>query len=196
MITEFGLLRHAETTWNISKTIQGQTDTELSENGILSAQKWGQLLAGKGWQRILCSTLTRAVHTASLINKTLQLPVETDIRLIEQDWGTWAGRSIAQLRIEEDGEVERQEARGWDFTPGGGESRKQVRNRILTALQEAAFRWPSEKILVVGHLAGIKCIMNHIAGVTTGPDIAISKRAMHRIAFNKNFSIVQSNIPL
>ena len=38
------ILRHGETQWNVQKRLQGASDTELNENGIILAEKTGEAL--------------------------------------------------------------------------------------------------------------------------------------------------------
>lgn len=195
--TDFGLIRHGQTVWNADKRIQGQTDTALSETGMEQARKWAASLAHFGWTRILCSDLIRAVQTAAEINRILGgLPVMTDDRLREQDWGQWVGRTIAQLRKDENGEVERQEAAGWNFTPPGGESRTALLNRVQEALNTCATRYPDEQVLVVTHLGCIKAMINHLQEQTFHLDKAelVTKYGLHRIrCTNGQFSIININ---
>jgi len=182
--TDFGLIRHGQTAWNADKRIQGQTDTVLSDKGITQAGAWAISLATMGWTRILCSDLSRAGQTAAVINATLGgLPVTTDPRLREQDWGRWVGRTIAQLRLEEHGEVERQEAAGWHFTPTGGESRIALLHRVREAVIDCADRYPDEKVLVITHLGCIKALMHHLQEKAFHFDEAdlINKYGLHRI---------------
>ena len=116
-----GLLRHGPTSWNRDKRIQGVRDIPLDRNAFDPAP-WRELLLAHGpWDRIVTSPLSRACETARLLFP--DRPLESMAGLREQDWGTWTGRTIAELRRDFPGSVEAQEHRGWDFTPpGGGES--------------------------------------------------------------------------
>lgn len=200
-VTEFGLIRHGQTAWNAEKRIQGQTDTDLSATGIMQADAWGASLAQHGWTRILCSDLKRSMDTAAIINNHLgALPISTDPRLREQDWGNWVGRTVRQLRADERGEVERQEAAGWHFTPTGGESRLALLQRTMDALRDCAARHPDERILVVTHLGCIKAIAAFLAKSQTGqaespeqPQLP-GKYGLHRIRCTEGrFSIIELN---
>jgi broad specificity phosphatase PhoE len=168
--TLFGLIRHAPTRWNEERRIQGQEDSPLSPAGKQAAAEWGSLLRAMGWRRILCSDLGRAGATAELIDHTLRLPVQTDARLREQNWGRWTGLTLAGLKKHRKPELRAQESLGWRFTPPGGESRLQVLDRAVAALRDAHRQWPGESILVVGHEGVIKCLLYHLLGRTFVPD--------------------------
>jgi probable phosphoglycerate mutase len=161
--TVFGLLRHAATHWNEQKRIQGHRDSPLTEQGIIRAQGWGQQLQAYPWDRIIASDLGRTVHTASLVNEHMKLPVETDSGLREQDWGRWTGRTLAQLEDEDPELFSRQLAAGWCFRPPGGESRISVWERSCRALISAAEKWPGKRILVVTHEGVIKSLVYRIS---------------------------------
>jgi broad specificity phosphatase PhoE len=159
--TCFGLLRHSMTEWNMSRRIQGQSDSPLTLKGETLALQWGRLLAGNSWSRILSSDLGRARKTTELINQTLNLPVTLDSRLRERDWGKWTGKTIAQLKNEFTDRWAKQIQYEWDFCPPGGESFQSVWKRGLEALVAASGSWSGEKILVVSHEGIIKSLIYH-----------------------------------
>jgi len=162
IITSFGLIRHSTTLWNKEKRIQGQQDSPLSDRGRAMAIAWGKQLKEMDWQRIYSSDLGRAAETAALINGTLELPVLYDARLREQDWGSWTGKTLSELKKNQARELREQEQMGWLFRPPQGESRRTVLTRGLNALADASARWPGEKILVVCHEGMIKCLLYHL----------------------------------
>ncbi len=162
--TRFGLVRHAQTMWNREKRIQGQSDSPLTAEGESQATRWGELLKQFAWDRIIASDTGRAHETAKLINVCLNISLTTDSRLREQDWGQWAGKTIAQLKTEIPHELDEQVSAGWDFCPPGGEDRKKVQKRSQKALLEAAAQWPGNNILVVTHEGVLKSLIYHLCG--------------------------------
>ena len=162
--TIFGLMRHAETQWNREKRIQGHQDAPLTAEGCASAGRWGRQVQAHKWDRLLCSDLGRAKETAALMNARLKLPLQSEADLREQHWGEWTGRNIKQLQEQEADRLESLEAQGWDFRPPGGESRRDVLMRSIKALENAAEKWPGQRILVVCHEGVIKCLLYHLGG--------------------------------
>ena len=162
IITRFGLVRHAKTIWNREKRIQGQLDSPLTSEGEIHAAEWGHRLNSISWQRIFLSDSRRAMHTAERINATLKLPVLSDPRLREQNWGRWSGKTMAEATAEAVEIMPGYESAGWDFRPPGGESRRDVLDRSMDALQSAAARWLGETILVVAHEGFIKCLIYYL----------------------------------
>lgn len=182
-ITRFGLIRHGETEWNRSRRIQGQLDSPLTDAGRLQATGWGKRLTCCRWDRILVSDLGRAMETGRLINRTLQLPVDSDAGLREQDWGAWIGMTLADVKRQHPNELSHQVRAGWRFCPPEGESRREVLYRCTTALQTAARRWPGQTVLVVAHEGVIKCLVYHLSGRRFLPEEPplVKRRHLHWI---------------
>ncbi|MFP4350227.1 MAG: histidine phosphatase family protein [Desulfococcaceae bacterium] len=157
--TRFGLIRHAQTLWNRAGRIQGRADSPLTSQGEMQARQWAAFLRGLHWDRILASDLGRAFRTAELINRSLDLPLTTDSRLREKDWGDWSGKTFVQVREESPKLWEDMQGAGWSFRPPGGEARWEVRNRSRAALKDAYQEWPGCRILVVIHEGVIKCLV-------------------------------------
>ena len=133
-MTVVAMIRHAPTTWNDRGLIQGRTDIALSEAGIAMARGWRvpAPLDGMPW---VTSTLGRARETARHMGLK---PLAADSRLDEMDWGDWAGRSLADLRAELGSAMAENEARGLDFRPTGGESPREVQQRLSAWFKDIA----------------------------------------------------------
>lgn len=162
--TLFGIIRHAPTIWNEQKRIQGLHDSPLSHRGQLMAQEWGTRLSSDKWDRILCSDLDRVQQTAELVNRSLDLSLQTDPQLREQDWGDWTGMTLSEVKKQDKELLRQQELKGWDFRPPSGESRHEVLQRSVSALSDAHASFQGEKVLVVCHEGVIKCLLYHILG--------------------------------
>ncbi len=122
------LLRHATTDWNESRLLQGRTDRPLGPTGHREAQTWRlPPEAGIGpetpW---FSSPLRRCLDTAALMG------VEPTIEpaLIETAWGEWEGQRLADIRAADPEGVAKREEAGLDFHPPGGESARDVQNRL------------------------------------------------------------------
>lgn len=186
-ISRFGLIRHAQTVWNREKKIQGQSDSPLTADGARQASSWGRRLLQFPWDRILASDTGRALTTAERINAFLKIPLETDPRLREQDWGQWVSKTIPQIQTEASQVLEEQINAGWNFCPPGGESRESVLKRSQEALIEAADRFPGDNLLVVTHEGVVKGLIYHLCGrkfLPTEPRLLQSAR-LHWLVFDR-----------
>jgi len=90
------LLRHGESTWNLSNRFTGWTDVDLTPTGIEQARAAGILLreAGFEFDRAWTSVLKRAIwtlwHALEAMDRTW-LPVTNDWRLNERHYGALQG---------------------------------------------------------------------------------------------------------
>ena len=191
-----GLLRHGPTAWNREKRIQGTTDIPLDP--AFDPNPWLQVLNAHGpWDRIVSSPLARARETAGLLFPGRELEIAAG--LMEQDWGEWTGLTVEGLRRDFPGRIEAQEARAWDFTPPGGESRREVLARALAAIGDAVRDRDGQRILLVTHLGVIKIVLNHLLGepFLPGASAAVAKRALHLLAADAaGLRILQTNVRL
>lgn len=162
--TRFGLLRHGKTTWNEEKRIQGSGNSALTEKGVADSRKWARFLTTVPivWHRLLVSPLQRTIDTAEIINERLGLPLHLADGFREMDWGEWEGLTLEEIRTVSHHDFIERIRCGWDFRPPGGESRREVLQRVTLSLQEQVTRWPEENLLVITHLGVIKALLYHI----------------------------------
>lgn len=169
-MTAFALIRHAQTTWNLEKRIQGRQDSPLSPRGVAQVQKWAETLRAGRWSAMVAADIGRARHTAQGINAVLQIPLSFEADLREQDWGRWTGKTLRQIEKETPGALAVQQKAGWRFCPPGGESRDAVLRRSLGVLTRYADRCPAARLLVVTHEGVIKALVYHLLGRRFLPD--------------------------
>ena len=99
MRKDFYVFRHGETELNKQKRWQGSgMDYDLNENGIKQAQSLIEKLKDKGLEKIFSSPLIRAKHTADVVAKSLNIPVEICNDLRECFYGDAEGQLITDLQ--------------------------------------------------------------------------------------------------
>lgn len=91
------LVRHGETEWARLGRHTGRTDIPLTDAGREQAQALGQRLAGRTFDLVLTSPLSRAAETARLAGFAAA-DLEPD--LMEWDYGDLEGRTSADIRDE------------------------------------------------------------------------------------------------
>lgn len=149
------LARHGETVWNRDQRFQGQLDSPLTPRGLDQARRMGATLAQRireraGWT-IIASPLGRAQHTARIVAGILDIAeprIESDGRLAEVDFGSWAGLSHEEIEACSPGALDGSTRHDWYFRAPDGETYAAVRGRIAAWLAETAAR---EKLIVVAH---------------------------------------------
>ena len=132
--TPLALIRHGTTEWNTDGRIQGSTDIPLSEIGRAEVRSWKVPAEFRDFVWI-SSPLARARETAALLGAN---SVAIEPRIREMDWDQWEGLSLADLRKNFAAELAEKEARGIDFQAPGGESPRQVMERITPWLADIA----------------------------------------------------------
>jgi broad specificity phosphatase PhoE len=183
------VIRHAPTAWNDDGRIQGRTDIELSEPGRSVAARWR---LPPGWQgaQCLCSPLRRAFQTALLLG----LDPLPDRALIEMEWAEWEGRRLPELRAELGEVMVANEARGLDLRPPGGESPREVQQRLRAWLAGL-----TEPTIAVTHKGVIRALYALATGweMTDRPPHKL--KPLHAHAFtvaDGEIAVARLNIPL
>lgn len=145
------LLRH--TTPDVAPGIcYGQTDLDVAASfGTEAASALASLPA---FDRIVSSPLRRCRKLAEFISAEVGVPIVSDPRLMEMDFGSWEGRAWS--------EIERSEIHAWasDFyhaQPHGGESVAILHARIRAALDDLSDRDTST--LIVSHAGVIRAAL-------------------------------------
>ena len=179
MIVAF--VRHGRTAWNEEGRMQGRRDVPLSERGRAEIRAWrsGLQLANLVPADIpwYSSPLRRAVETAEMLSGA---PPCSDAALIEMDWGDWEGFRLSELRDRYGAEFARNEAAGLDFQPDGGETPRQVRDRIVRWLVATAA--DHDSIVAVTHKGVLRAVLSAATGwdMTVKPPVKLSGAALHR----------------
>ncbi len=88
------IVRHGETAKNKAQMLQGRSNAPLNDAGRLQAAKVRDFFANAGirFAKVYSSPLTRAVQTGEIIAENV--PVVTDDRLIEMDYGPYEGMDL------------------------------------------------------------------------------------------------------
>ncbi|MDD9983102.1 MAG: histidine phosphatase family protein [Gammaproteobacteria bacterium] len=192
---DVAMLRHGVTAWNEEGRIQGRTDVPLSERGR-RALTGRRLPARFAAYRVHSSPLARAVETATLLG--LGRPV-LDRRLMEMNWGAWEGRTRASVAATDARGVARNEARGPDFRPPGGESPREMQSRITDWARSAA-RLQSD-VVAITHKGVIKATLGLACAwdlVSKSP-VRLDWSRVHHFRFDPesgDFVLVEPNLRL
>ena len=137
MSTILYLVRHGETVDNASQTMQGQTQGELNERGILQAQELSGEWKDREIDVIVSSDLKRDVDTAAIVAAPHGLEVVKTPLLRERDWGDFTGRYIPDLKNEP--------------FPDNVESLENLLSRAGEFITYVRETFPGKKVLAVGH---------------------------------------------
>lgn len=182
------LLRHAMTAWNLEKRVQGRIDQPLSEKGRqqLAALRLPPALLASQWY---CSPLLRARQTAEALGLDA---ITFEAALIEMSWGDWEGQILKPLRRELGETMRRNESRGLDFLPPGGESPRQVQARLRAWLQNIA---PGgNDCCAITHKGVIRCMYSLASGWDMRGEcpVEFAWNAAHQFELDDDGSVLES----
>lgn len=136
--------RHGQTEWNVQFRVCGRTDVELTVEGKAQAKKLAEKAKMQGIDLIISSPLKRARETSQAVADLCGVPIMIEDRLIEQDYGTFEGRSgkdpdfLANKRC-------------FAYKYPGGESMMQVAYRVYGLLEEIKVKYAGKKVLLICH---------------------------------------------
>lgn len=151
------LLRHGPTEWTAARRLQGRSDIPLNEVGRSMVESWqlpGRAVHGE-W---ISSPLSRSTETAEILRRcyrpTGDLLIES--RLAEMSFGEWEGQTLPELRSIHGRVMAEWEGRGVDFRAPGGESPRDVQDRLRTWLEELTAE--NKDVLAITHKGVIRAL--------------------------------------
>jgi broad specificity phosphatase PhoE len=150
------VVRHGRTAANASGLLLGRADPELDELGRRQAAAIAAVLPPI--DRVVASPLRRAQQTAAAFG----LPIETDERWIELDYGEWDGRPIGDVPLE----AWAQWRADLDFCPPGGECLAALGRRVRAACDDLLEAAAHGNVVVVTHVSPVKAAVAWALGVS------------------------------
>ena len=164
-MTDFLLLRHGETLWNLAGRLQGWQDSPLSAAGAAQAQALAARLAAERVERLVTSDLGRTRATAAPIAARLALATTADPGLRERCYGVLEGMTWDEIRSAHPEAYARLLARDADYVIPGGESATQLRDRVVSALDCLARENPDGAVAVVTHGGVLGVVYRHARAI-------------------------------
>ena len=155
------ILRHGQTVNNEKHILQGQTNTELNDTGKTQAAEVRKLLETKeiAFDRIYCSPLIRTMQTGEIATGRSREDFIIDKRIIEIGLGTWEERPFASLtEVEVEGFMR---PTSEDLHPEGGESFRQVIDRVSEFYEDLKKTENDDTVLVVSHGCAIHAMLSY-----------------------------------
>jgi alpha-ribazole phosphatase/probable phosphoglycerate mutase len=137
MVEILYLIRHGATEGSDEPRYKGRTDVPLSALGKEQARATAAYMSSNGLkpEAVHCSPLSRAHVTAEIIASSLgaNAPVPHP-EFCERDFGQWEGMSFDEIRAKWPEEFSRWASDPLKFSPLGGESTLDVRDRVMPSL--------------------------------------------------------------
>ncbi len=147
----FILIRHGEPTASTRGRCHGKLDVELSETGREQMRHALERLSNLRADAIYTSPLRRALDSAAIVNRRLQLQLRVSPQLEEINFGAFEG-----LRYEEIEELYPNAYKSWMKNPSSmtfpdGESFAQMKKRVLCFKESLVFMHRRQTLVIVSH---------------------------------------------
>lgn len=154
-------LRHGQTTWNADgNRYAGASDVPLTEIGIEQARQGAALIRDIEFDAVFCSGMSRALETAKLALDGRDVPIVQDPRLNEMSYGSWEGKTHAEILAEPDNQWQ-----GWVTDPDAhrpgksGELASELVARVTAFLFDVM--QPGRTVLAVAHHTTGRLLIAH-----------------------------------
>jgi len=189
LATEVLVIRHAETFGNIEGRFCGHSETELTPLGILQAKALGERLRGQQFDHAYSSDLSRALNTARHALAHHHQPIEPllDPRLREMYYGDWESLAYTELS-----KTQAEALRAWftgkSFSPPGGETLQDVRDRTAEAIRELVTKHSGERLLIASHGQAIGAMVAELLQVPLEStwSFGVANTAITKLSFSRS----------
>lgn len=179
-------MRPGETDWNRLERWQGTVAVPLNETGRAQARRLAQYIRNTGMGALYTSDLKRAVETAQIIAEALELQPIQDARLRERSVGIWQGltrREIASWYPEEFAQLQ---ADPENYRIPGGESRRDVRERLRAFMADLFANEQSEVVGILSHTTAMRTLLPELVSDFASDKIKYSNMSVTTLGRNEN----------
>lgn len=156
---EIIFVRHGESITNKNKVFCGWTNSKLTNEGILQAERVSDKLKNEKLNMIISSDLDRCYKTAYIINKEHGIDIIKESGLRELNFGKWEGLSYNEICSKYPVESKLWQNDYINFAPPEGESLKEMYNRV-NSVYKSIKENKKGKILIVSHSGVIRAILS------------------------------------
>ncbi len=177
--TRVDLLRHGEVEGG--ERYRGSTDDALTTRG------WEQMRAAVGdacpWTCIISSPLKRCAEFAVELAERQAIPLELDARLREIHFGTWEGKTAAELLAWHPEHLTRFWNDPVNNPPPDAEPLLHFEARVLAAWHEHGAPTAGERVLIITHGGVIRAIVGHMQGLAWPERLGIAVPHAHVVSY-------------
>jgi probable phosphoglycerate mutase len=159
------LVRHAESEANASQTFGSQSDTPLTERGRLQSMRLSAALAHVRIDYVYSSDLSRARDTVAPIAHARGLKVIERAAFRERSVGALTGLSFEQAKERYPEAWKMLVTRDPEGRPAGGESLRDLQERLARALDEMIRAHTGQTVLIGSHGGAIVMMTRYLLGV-------------------------------
>jgi broad specificity phosphatase PhoE len=181
-------IRPGETDWNRDLRYQGWVAIPLNAYGVRQAQRLANYIRNIGVAVLYSSDLKRATETANILAEKLGSEPVVDKRLRERNIGMWQGLTQKEMQTWYPAEYAQFVADPDGYRVADGESRKDVRERILEAFNQYLAADKGETIAILSHSTAINALLAEIIPDVKFGSVDVSNTSVTTIKHNDDGS--------
>ena len=181
---ELWLIRHGETAWSLSGQHTSRTDIPLTDHGRVRAEEIRHYLGGRPFALVLTSPRQRAKETCRIAGYAECAQV--DDNLAEWDYGSYDGRTTAEIRAERP---------GWSIWEDGvldGETIEQVAARAEAVIERSLAAGGHVALFSHAHFLRILAATWLNLDPRAGKYFALGTGSISRLGFERENRVVLS----
>lgn len=167
-LTRLLLARHGETQWNLEHRMQGHRDSPLTDRGRWQAKQLAERLRSAPLAAIYSSDLGRTQATAALLAAPHGLEVRSAPAFREGHFGLYEGATHDELVARYGPAVDEWLADPVDQSAPGGETLRQLHQRVAAFIRQVVADHPGQTLLLVGHGGSVRAAVMETVGADLG----------------------------
>jgi broad specificity phosphatase PhoE len=179
---ELWLIRHGETAWSLSGQHTSRTDIPLTDHGKARAREIHDYLAGRPFSLVLTSPRQRAKETCRIAGYADV--AQDDDNLSEWDYGSYDGRTTAEIR------AERPNWSIWEDGVIGGETIEQVAVRAHAIIERSLAAGGHVALFSHAHFLRILAATWLELGPRAGKYFALGTGSISRLGFEREGRVI------
>jgi alpha-ribazole phosphatase len=160
------LVRHGQIVGHERYPVNGHTDVDITETGILQMEHLAVRLRHSEINVVYSSDLQRTKKGAGIIGRHHDAPHRPLPEFREQFFGHWEGLTMEEIIRDFPGELDQRknEITG-HRPPGDGESMRDLSERVIPCLMDMLKKEAGKNILLVAHGGVNRIILCHALGI-------------------------------
>ena len=156
------LIRPGETDWNRQGRWQGWVASPLSDYGRAQALALARYIRNIGLSALYSSDSRRAVETANILVHDLSFEPVFDPRWRERNIGAWQGMTLDEIRSWNVEDYQKLVADREKYQVPDGESRAQVRERVLAAFKDVLAEDKGATVGIITHTTSTHALLSSL----------------------------------
>ncbi|WP_127717935.1 histidine phosphatase family protein [Halobacteriovorax sp. HLS] len=189
----FYIFRHGQTDWNKERKVQGQTDIELNELGQEQAQELKCFFDSFDIDICYSSDLSRAYRTAEIAFSGKGVSIFKSINLREANFGQVEGmtrENLIAIYNENFWEVNEQSDESLNFCYPGGETRRELRDRLVKFIENLRDSATERNIAISTHGGALRILLHHFLPKDATP-LPIPNCVVYKLTFDGDSALIE-----